>query len=73
VKTCSAEADARLIERAVGILLRELGAADTMRFLSQFSTGAGNYTEERERLFEGVTLEEILAEAGIPQKDSGDH
>jgi hypothetical protein len=36
-----------------------MGAADAVRFLSQFNTGQGNYTEERRELFEGLTLEDI--------------
>jgi hypothetical protein len=33
-----------------------------MRFLNQFSTGSGNYTQERDTLFQDLTLDEILAE-----------
>jgi hypothetical protein len=49
-------------ERAIRILSREMGVADTMRFLKQFVAGAGNYTEEREELFADLTLDDILAE-----------
>jgi hypothetical protein len=49
-------------QRAIHILSREMGVADTMRFLKQFVTGAGNYTEEREELFAIVGLDEIVAE-----------
>jgi hypothetical protein len=48
--------------RAIHILSREMGVADTMRFLKQFVTGAGNYTEEREALFADLDLDDILAE-----------
>jgi hypothetical protein len=33
--------------RGYEALARELGPADFVRFLQQFSTGSGNYTEER--------------------------
>ncbi len=36
---------AEVRERAIRILSREMGVADTMRFLSQYATGSGNYTE----------------------------
>jgi hypothetical protein len=49
-------------QRAIRILSREMGVADTMRFLQQFVRGAGNYTEEREELFADLSLDEILAE-----------
>jgi hypothetical protein len=39
-----------------------MGAADTVRFISQFTTGFGNYTEERKELLEGLTLEEAARE-----------
>jgi hypothetical protein len=42
-----AESLAQLTERATWILSREIGLADTLRFLSQFATQGGNYTEER--------------------------
>ncbi len=47
---------------AVRILYRELGVVDTVRFLMQFTKGYGNYTEERDELFAGQTLETLVAE-----------
>jgi hypothetical protein len=51
-----------ITNQALHVLAREIGAADTMRFLGQFSTGTGNYTEERAALFDHLTLDDILAE-----------
>ena len=48
---------------AIRLLSRELGVVETARFLSQFGTGQGNYTEERAALFEGVSVEELIEEA----------
>lgn len=45
--------------QAIHLLAKEMGTADAVRFLSQFSTGEGNYTEERRQLFEGLTLDEV--------------
>ena len=55
-------------ERAIDLLTRELGVADTLRFMMQFSSGEGNYTEEREVLFGALTLEEIVKELRESQK-----
>lgn len=44
------------------LLYRELGVVDTVRFLNQFTTGFGNYTEERRAAIEHQTLDEVLAE-----------
>jgi hypothetical protein len=52
---------AEITQQAIEILYRELGVVETVRFLSQFTTGYGNYTEEREALFEELTLDQALA------------
>ncbi len=52
--------------RAISLLYRELGVVDAVRFLKQFTSGLGNYTQEREALFAGKTLEQIVSE--IEQK-----
>ena len=51
---------AEVTHEAIGILLREIGIVDTVRFLNQFTGGFGNYTEEREQLFSELTLDEIV-------------
>jgi hypothetical protein len=53
----------QLTHEVVDLLCREIGVADTLRFLSQFSVGTGNYTEERDALVGHLTLDEIIAEA----------
>lgn len=52
-----------ITHQAMTLLTREMGVADTLRFLSQFNTGMGNYTEERDALIGHLTLEEISARA----------
>lgn len=47
---------------ALHLLYVQLGLVDTVRFLSQFTTGFGNYTEERRAIIETQTFEEALAE-----------
>jgi len=48
-------------EKATNILIKEIGVVDTIRFINQFSTGHGNYTEERRNMVDTMTLEEIIA------------
>ncbi len=48
--------------RAKVALIREIGVVDSIRFLNEFRVGSGNYTVERESLFEGTTAKEIIAE-----------
>ena len=46
--------------QAVRPLVREMGAADAARFIGEFTTGYGDYTEERKELFKDLTLEEVV-------------
>ena len=48
-------------ENATKALVQEIGAVDTIRFINQFSTGHGNYTEERRAMVDSMTLEDILS------------
>ena len=57
---------ADLTRSAIHLLCREIGVVNTTRFLSQFSLGSGNYTEERQQLFGPMTIDEILAEIKRP-------
>lgn len=53
---------AEITREALQVLYREIGVADTIRFINQFTTGSGNYTEERDALFANDTLEELIAQ-----------
>lgn len=55
-----------LTTSTIKLLCREIGIVNTVRFINQFSTGYGNYTEEREQLIGHLTVDEIVAE--IKQK-----
>ncbi len=50
-----------ITRHAIDLLSKEMGIVDTVRFLNQFTTGYGDYTEERDALFKDLTLDEILA------------
>ncbi len=47
---------------AVAVLFREIGIANTVRFINQFTLGRGDYTEERRELFAGMSLDDIVNE-----------
>ncbi len=51
---------AEITRRAIELPSREMGAADTIRFVNQFTTGHGDYSAEREALFGHLTLDQIL-------------
>ena len=50
-----------ITQQAIDLLFKEMGIINTMRFLNQFTTGYGDYTQEREALFKDLTLDEILS------------
>ena len=58
-----------ITNQAIHVLTMEIGASDTLRFLGQFSTGTGNYTEERAALFDHLSLDDILTEVKVIQSD----
>ena len=60
--TIQEKALSEITKDALEVLSKEIGIANTIRFINQFAIGYGNYTEERERIFEDMTLEEILGE-----------
>jgi hypothetical protein len=53
---------AEITQKAIGILCKEIGVVNTVRFLNQFTTGYGNYTEERDQLFSEMTLADIVSD-----------
>jgi hypothetical protein len=48
--------------RAREILIRELGIVDALRFLGQFQTGSGDYTAERGKWLDELSLEDVVSE-----------
>jgi hypothetical protein len=52
----------QLTRRATNALVKEIGVVDAVRFLSQFQIDSGDYTAERKRLFEGMSVRDIVRE-----------
>lgn len=53
---------AEINRQATEVLVREMGVADALRFLSQFSSGSGDYTKEREQWLGDLSLQQITDE-----------
>lgn len=49
-------------EKATNALVQELGVVDTIRFLNQFRAGSGNYTQDRAKLFSGMSVKSIIGD-----------
>lgn len=68
--TISIQPMSELTSRAKYVLVQELGIVDTMRFLNQFRVGEGDYTVQRERLFQGESVKSIAA--GVKERRAGE-
>jgi hypothetical protein len=62
----------QLTRHAIHMLAREMGVVNTMRFLNQFVTGSGNYTQERDTLFQDVSLDDVLSQIREPSAGSAE-
>ena len=58
----AARALAETTHKAIAVLSKELGIVETVRFLTQFGTGFGDYTRERDTIVRDLTMDEILSE-----------
>ena len=62
---------AEITKEALRVLYKEIGVVNTIRFVNQFTTGYGDYTEERKVLFSDMTLDTLFAEMSkVKQKPS---
>ena len=53
---------AEITHEALTLLCQRLGVANTLRFINQFTTGYGNYTEERREVYAKMSVDDIVAE-----------
>ena len=53
---------AEITHEALTLLCQRLGVANTLRFINQFTTGYGNYTEERREVYAQMSVDDIVAE-----------
>ena len=51
-----------ITKEAINALNDAIGITNTLRFLNQFTTGFGNYTEEKDNLFKDLSLDDIVTE-----------
>ena len=57
-----------ITQRGTNALIKEIGVVDTIRFLNQFRAGSGNYTTERDKLFAGLSVKDIIGEIKSQRK-----
>ncbi|HTI51266.1 MAG TPA: hypothetical protein VL475_09955 [Planctomycetaceae bacterium] len=52
-----------LVQEGLDALRRRLGKAGMIRFLQQFETGSGDYSRDRRKWAERVSMDEIFTKA----------
>jgi hypothetical protein len=52
--------DEQFEQHTLGLLQKELGAYGMARFLRTFRSGTGDYTRDRHKWLDGLTVEDIL-------------
>ena len=57
---------------ALAVLGRELGLDGLARFLRLYRPGPGDYTRDRHRWLDGVTIREIMAEVDCGHQHTGE-
>ena len=55
----AASSPAALRQLGIEALTKALGPVGMARFMRQFDMGSGNYTQEREALLSGITMEDF--------------
>ena len=54
----------QVLQEGVGVLIKHLGAAKTVRFLSAWRQGVGDYLQLREQIFVGETVDTLYEKIG---------
>jgi len=53
---------AEITTEAITLLCREMGSANTARFIGQFTLGSGDYTQDRDTILGNRSVSDIVAE-----------
>ncbi len=56
--------------QATHILYKEMGVVETIRFLNQFSIGRGDYTKDRRKWLDEITMDDAIAQIKDRKKDA---
>jgi hypothetical protein len=60
-----------LRQQGFAVLIEHLGIANALRFMRQFEVGQGDYTKERDVIFEGETVDQIAAKMRASRRQFG--
>lgn len=69
--TATSMSPIELTQTAIRILVKEIGIVNTARFIDQFTSGAGDYTAERDSFLPDLTVHEIVRTIQQRKEQSG--
>ena len=55
-------------QMGIEVLVRELGPVAMIRFLQQFEVGVGDYSKERHKWLDNITIDDIVEKAVSKRK-----
>ena len=55
-------------KRGMEALTRELGASGMVQFMQQFSSGHGDYSKDRRKILDGLSVDDVWSEIKTKQK-----
>ena len=58
----------KIKRRGMEVLARELGAAGMVEFMQQFSSGRGDYSKDRRKFLDGLSVDEVWRDIKAMQK-----
>ncbi len=50
----------RIRKKGIDILTKELGPVGMAYFIQQYDAGHGDYTKERQEIFKGISIDEVI-------------
>ena len=65
------DSEQEILQEGVTVLVEQLGASKTVRFLSAWKQGAGDYLKVREKLFEGESVDTLYDKIVAYEKVNG--
>ncbi len=69
MNTLNSHPTAEVNKKAIQILFQQMGVVDTFKFFNQFTLGSGDYTKERGKLLDTLTLDEIITDIKAQRKN----
>ena len=68
MKNLNTHPTSEINKKATHILFKQMGIVDTFKYLNQFSLGHGDYTKERGKWLDDLSLEEIVSDIKTQRK-----